>query len=46
MVNEKNDCHLDVVELVRGNVADVCDAANSDACLSGGGAEDVAAEPD
>jgi hypothetical protein len=44
-VEEEDDCRLDVVELVRINVAEVCNATNSDDYLSGGGAEDIAAEP-
>jgi hypothetical protein len=45
-VEEEDVCRPDVVECVRGTVTEVWDDANSDDCLSGGGAKDIAAEPD
>ncbi len=45
LVVEEDNCHPDVVELVRSNLAEVCNATNSDDCLSGGGAKDIAVEP-
>ncbi len=45
-VVEEDNCRPNIVELARTNVAEACNAANSDDYLSGGGTNDIAANSD